>query len=164
MSKIAIFYGSTTGTCESLAGTIAGKLGVSNIYSAADLGATTISEYDVLILGTSTWGDGELQDDWYDAVELLRAANLSGKKIALFGCGDSASYPDTFCGAMGIIYEACQGATIIGKGLSTEGYSFNQSQAVVDGAWVGCAIDEVNESNLTEARIDAWISKIQSEL
>lgn len=164
MSKIAVFYGSTTGTCESLAGVIAGKLGVSDVFSAADLGATSISEYDVLILGTSTWGDGELQDDWYEAVESLKAANLSGKKIALFGCGDSASYPDTFCGAMGIIYEACEGATIIGKGMSLEGYSFSQSQAVVDGAWVGCAIDEVNESDLTEARIDAWIAMLKAEL
>jgi len=164
MSKIAIFFGSTTGTCESLAGIIAGKLGVSDIFSAADLGATTIAEYDVLVLGTSTWGDGELQDDWYDAVELLKSADLSNKKIALFGCGDSASYPDTFCGAMGIVYEACQGASIIGKGMSTDGYSFGQSQAVKDGAWVGCAIDEVNESHLTEARIDAWLAKVKAEL
>lgn len=80
MSKIAVFYGSTTGTCESLAGVISGKLGVSDVFSAADLGAASISEYDVLILGTSTWGDGELQDDWYEAVESLKAANLSGKR------------------------------------------------------------------------------------
>lgn len=48
--------------------------------------------------------------------------------------------------------------------MSLEGYSFSQSQAVVDGAWVGCAIDEVNESDLTEARIDAWIAMLKAEL
>ena len=162
MSKIAVFYGSTTGTCETLAGVIAGKLGTDAVFSAADLDDAKIAEYDLLVLGTSTWGDGELQDDWYDAVEVLKNADLSGKKVALFGCGDSASYPDTFCGAMGILYEAVQGATILGTGMPTDGYSFSASQAVVDGAWVGCALDDVNESDQSEARIDAWLAKVQA--
>ena len=164
MSKIAVFYGSTTGTCETLAGQIAEKLGTSDVFSAADLDAAKIADYDVLVLGSSTWGDGELQDDWYDAVETLKKADLSGKKVALFGCGDSASYTDTFCSAMGIIYEAVAGATVVGKGISTDGYSFSNSLAVVDGAWVGCALDEVNESDQTAARIDAWVAKVKSEL
>ena len=164
MSKIAVFYGSTTGTCETLAGQIAEKLGTSDVFSAADLDAAKIADYDVLVLGTSTWGDGELQDDWYDTVETLKKADLSGKKVALFGCGDSASYPDTFCSAMGIIYEAVAGAKVIGQGISTDGYTFGASQAVVDGAWVGCAIDDVNESDQTAARIDAWVAKVKSEM
>ena len=164
MSKIAVFYGSTTGTCETLAGQIAEKLGTSDVFSAADLDAAKIAEYDVLVLGSSTWGDGELQDDWYDAVETLKKADLSGKKVALFGCGDSASYTDTFCSAMGIIYEAVAGATVVGKGISTDGYSFSNSLAVVDGTWVGCALDEENESDQTAARIDAWVAKVKSEL
>lgn len=164
MSKIAVFYGSTTGTCETLAGQIAEKLGTSDVFSAADLDDAKIAEYDVLVLGSSTWGDGELQDDWYDAVETLKKADLSGKKVALFGCGDSASYTDTFCSAMGIIYEAVAGATVVGKGISTDGYSFSNSLAVVDGAWVGCALDEVNESDQTAARIDAWVAKVKAEL
>ena len=164
MSKIAVFYGSTTGTCETLAGQIAEKLGTSDVFSAADLDAAKIADYDVLVLGSSTWGDGELQDDWYDAVETLKKADLSGKKVALFGCGDSASYPDTFCSAMGIIYEAVAGAKVIGQGISTDGYTFDASQAVVDGVWVGCAIDDVNESDQTAARIDAWVAKVKSEM
>lgn len=165
MSKIAVFFGSTTGTCETLACTIADKLGTSDVFSAADLDADKIAEYDVLVLGSSTWGDGELQDDWYDPVELLKSG-LEGKKVAVFGCGDSASYPDTFCGAMGIIYEAAVegGATIVGAGMPTDGYDFGASQAVVDGAWVGCALDDVNESDKTEERIDAWVAKVQSEI
>ena len=164
MSKIAVFYGSTTGTCETLAGQIAEKLGTSDVFSAADLDAAKIADYDVLVLGSSTWGDGELQDDWYDAVETLKKADLSGKKVALFGCGDSASYPDTFCSAMGIIYEAVAGAKVIGQGISTDGYTFGASQAVVDGVWVGCSIDDVNESDQTAARIDAWVAKVKSEM
>ncbi len=164
MSKIAVFYGSTTGTCESLAGQIAEKLGTGDVFNATDLDENKIAEYDLLVLGTSTWGDGELQDDWYDAVEVLKSADLSGKKVALFGCGDSESYPDTFCGALGELYKACEGADIIGQGISTDGYNFSDSEGVVDGVWVGLALDDINESGQTEARIDAWVAKVKSEL
>ena len=100
MSKIAVFYGSTTGTCETLAGVIASKLGTDAVFSAAD--------------------------------------------------------------AMGIIYEAVQGANIVGAGMPTDGYSFSSSQAVVNGAWVGCALDDVNEPDQSEARINAWLAKVRA--
>lgn len=65
------FYGSSTGTCEELANQIAEKLGVSStdVHSVDKMTADKIKEYEVLVLGTSTWGDGELQDDWYDGVK-----------------------------------------------------------------------------------------------
>ena len=89
MKKTGIFYGSSTGTCEDLANQIADKMGVaaSDVYSADKLSADLVKEYDLLILGTSTWGDGELQDDWYDGIKVLKSADLSFKSIALFGCG-----------------------------------------------------------------------------
>ena len=72
MKKIGIFYGSSTGTCESLAEQLAGELGVTggDVHSADKLTAELANTYDVLVLGTSTWGDGELQDDWYDAIKV----------------------------------------------------------------------------------------------
>ena len=108
MKKIVIFYGSTTGRTEGVAEKIAEKLGVpsSNVYSASDIKKVDIASYDVFILGSSTWGDGELQDDWYDAIEILKNENLKDKIVALFGCGDSYSYEDTFCDAMGILYKS----------------------------------------------------------
>ena len=107
MKKIGIFYGSSTGTCESLAEQLAGELGVTggDVHSADKLTAELANTYDVLVLGTSTWGDGELQDDWYDAIKVLKGMDLHGKDVALFGCGDSESYCDTFCNGMGILYE-----------------------------------------------------------
>ena len=103
MKKTGIFYGSTTGTTESVARLIAEKLGVSpeNVHDVSKLDVALVESYEALILGTSTWGDGELQDDWYDGIKVLKNANLSGKTIALFGCGDSESYSDTFCDGMG---------------------------------------------------------------
>lgn len=107
MKKTGVFYGSSTGTCEELANQIAEKLGVSStdVHSVDKMTADKIKEYEVLVLGTSTWGDGELQDDWYDGVKVLKSADLSMKFVALFGCGDSDSYCDTFCDGIGVLYE-----------------------------------------------------------
>ena len=99
MSKTIVVYGSTTGTCESIAQTLGDQLGA-EVINVADLTADQLAEADNIVLGTSTWGAGELQDDWYDGVNVVKSANLSGKRVALFGCGDSASYSDTFCGGM----------------------------------------------------------------
>ena len=107
MKKTGVFYGSSTGTCEELANQIAEKLRVSStdVHSVDKMTADKIKEYEVLVLGTSTWGDGELQDDWYDGVKVLKSADLSMKFVALFGCGDSESYCDTFCDGIGVLYE-----------------------------------------------------------
>ena len=105
MKKIGIFYGSTTGTTEAVAEQIASHLGggSSEVYNVGNTDAKVAEEYELLILGSSTWGSGELQDDWYDFLEQLAGKNLSGKKIALFGCGDAMSFGNTFCYAVGII-------------------------------------------------------------
>ena len=163
MKKTVVVYGSSTGTCESIANTIASKLGVEAI-NVADLSDAVVAENDNLILGTSTWGAGELQDDWYDGVEVLKGADLTGKTVALFGCGDAESYPDTFCGAIAEIYNAVKDqANVIGA-VSTDGYTFDDSEAVVDGQFVGLALDDVNEDDKTEGRIDAWLDAIKGQL
>lgn len=164
MSKIAVVYGSTTGTCESLASRVAEKLGADQVMSVDDFDSSVADSHDVLVLGSSTWGDGELQDDWYDGVEVLKGLDLTGKKVALFGCGDSACYPDTFCNAIGLLAQACDGATLIGAGMSTDGYAPCESEGIVDGHWLGCALDEMNESAQTEARLDEWAGMVKAAL
>ncbi len=160
MSKVIVVYGSTTGTTEDVAGRIASALGAEAI-PVSNLTADVIAANDVLVLGSSTWGCGELQDDWYDGVEKLKAANLKGKKVAVFGCGDSASYSDTFCDAMSIIAKAAvdAGAQLIGK-VSTDGYTFDSSASADGGEFVGLAIDEMNESDKTDGRIAAWVKSL----
>lgn len=167
MKKMGIIYGSSTGTCESIAETIAEKLGIASadVIDASKITADKVGEYDVLLLGTSTWGDGELQDDWYDAVKVIKAVDLTGKTVALFGCGDSESYCDTFCDGMGIIYDQLKdsGCTLIGK-VSADDYTFSSSVAAIDGMFVGLALDDVNENDRTEERIDNWIEEIKNNL
>ena len=155
MSKIGVFYGSTTGTTEDVARKIAEKLNVpqGDIHDASTLTDALVKEYDVLVLGTSTWGAGELQDDWYDGVKVLKKADLSHKVVALFGCG------------IGILYEDLKdtGCTFIGI-TDTAGYTFDASVAVVNGKFVGLPIDEVNEDSQTDQRIDQWVEGLKKEI
>ncbi len=164
MGKTIVVYGSSTGTCEAIAGKIAEKIGAEAI-NVADLTADVIAENDNLLIGTSTWGAGELQDDWYDGVDTLKGADLSGKVVAVFGCGDSASYSDTFCGAMKELYDAAKagGATVVGE-VDIDGYTFDDSDAVVDNKFVGLALDDINEDDKTDSRIDAWLEQINRSL
>lgn len=164
MNKTIVIYGSSTGTCQSIAEKIASKLKVEAI-DVQTLDAGVVDSYDNLIIGTSTWGAGELQDDWYDGLKLLQGANLSGKTIAIFGCGDCESYGDTFVSAMGELYNGLKGsgAAFIGH-VPTAGYNFSDSEAVVDGEFVGLALDDVNEEDKTDERIDAWIESIKDKL
>ena len=167
MNKTCIIYGSSTGTCQDLASRIAAKLGVDNadVFDAGSISAEQLEGYQNLVLGTSTWGAGEMQDDWYDGVKAVKAANLNGKTVAIFGCGDSEGYSDTFCGGMGELYNAAKeaGAKVIGQ-VSTDGYTYDDSEAVVDGQFVGLALDEVNEDDKTDEGIDAWVAAIKPEL
>ena len=140
-------------------------MGVDNVINVTDLDNSVIANNDNLILGTSTWGAGEVQDDWYDGLKVIKNADLSGKTVALFGCGDSESYPDTFVGGMAEIYNAVKqaGANVIGA-VATDGYTFDDSESVVDGKFVGLALDEVNEDRKTDERIDDWVAEIKPSL
>jgi flavodoxin I len=164
MSKTIVIYGSSTGTCESIAEKIAQKLGCEAL-NVQELTAAVVAAKENLILGTSTWGAGELQDDWYDGLNTLKAADLTGKTIALFGCGDCATYSDTFVGGIGELYDGIKqsGAKFIGA-VSTDGYTFDDSSAVVDGKFVGLPLDEINEDDKTDSRIDAWVAQISPSL
>jgi len=164
MNATIVIYGSSTGTCEAIAEKIAQKLGCEAI-NVQDLTADVVESNQNLILGTSTWGAGELQDDWYDGLRVLQGANLADKTIALFGCGDCESYGDTFVGGIGELYNGIKesGARFVGA-VSTDGYIFDDSEAVVDGKFVGLPLDDVNEDDKTDARIDAWVAEISPNL
>ena len=164
MKKTIVVFGSSTGTCEAIAEKIAQKLGC-EVMDVQNLTAEVVESHENLILGTSTWGAGELQDDWYDGLKVLQGADLSGKTIALFGCGDCESYSDTFVGGIGELYNAIKasGARFVGA-VDTDGYSFDDSEAVIDGKFIGLPLDDVNEDDKTDVRIEAWIAEILPNL
>ena len=164
MNTTIVIYGSSTGTCEAIAEKIASKLDCEAV-NVQDLTTDIINDHQNLILGTSTWGAGELQDDWYDGLKTLQESDLSGKVIAFFGCGDCESYSDTFVGGMGELYNGIKdsGAHFIGS-VDTDGYTFDDSEAVIDGRFIGLPLDDINEDDKTDARIEAWIAVISPNL
>lgn len=164
MNTTIVIYGSSTGTCEAIAEKIASKLGCEAV-NVQELTTDIIDNHKNLILGTSTWGAGELQDDWYDGLKTLNESDLSGKVIAFFGCGDCESYSDTFVGGMGELYNGIKdsGAHFIGS-VDTDGYTYDDSEAVIDGRFIGLPLDEINEEDKTDSRIEEWLSAISAEL
>lgn len=134
---------------------------VHNIVSASPI---DLGKYEILLLGSPTWGAGDLQDDWFDFLPKIKSLDLSDKIIGLFGCGDSASFSDTFCDAIGTIYQELQetGARFIGS-VSIDGYSFDNSRAVINNQFIGLPLDEINEDDQTTARIENWIKQLKTE-
>lgn len=165
MKATAIIYGSTGDNTKNVAKKIASRIEGASLIDVALMKASDIDKYDNLILGTSTWGVGDLQDDWEGFLPDLKKANLEGKTIALFGLGDSSSYSDTFVDGMGILYEAIKdkGCAFIGA-VPTEGYSFDASRADIGGEFVGLALDEDNEYALTDSRLTDWLNGISQYL
>lgn len=166
MEKIGIFYGTSTGNTEYVAKQLADKLNLSPsaLFDVSQVDGGQISQFDLLIFGSSTLGYGDLQDDWYDFIEDVKGSDLSGKKVAVFGLGDSSSYPDTFCDAIGLIATAVQeaGATLIGNHVDKSDYLFDDSISVVNDAFCGLPLDEDNEPDKTEERVEKWVKQLQS--
>ena len=164
MAKIGIFYGSTTGVTEEIAGKISEKLDNADVHNIAG-NLEKMNDYDVIIMGTSTWGYGDLQDDWLGVLDDMPSLNLSGKKVAYFGTGDQSSFSDTFIDGIGIIHEKIKdsGITLIGE-TETDGYTFDDSKGVEDGKFLGLAIDEVNQSDLTDERVEKWTEELKKAL
>lgn len=159
-----IFYGSTTGNTEALACEIAAKLGIaaSDIHDVGSASADQAAPYDTLLLGSSTWGVGDLQDDWYEFVEALKKENLAGKKVGLFGCGDSGSYPDSFGDALGVIREELSGTgcTFVGE-VDASDYASTGSKAFAGGKVLGLLADD-DEPGKTPARTETWVAALQN--
>lgn len=167
MKKTGIFYGSTNGDTENVAQKIATRLGIGkeDIHNVANTQPNAVEPYEVLLLGCSTWGVGEMQDDWNDFLFKLKDLDLKGKTVALFGCGDSVSFGGSFCDALGVIYKELQrtGCTFTGE-VAPSGYNFDNSEAMIDGKFVGLPIDEMNEQDKTDERINNWTEELKKTL
>merc|ERR1719451_79337 len=165
---VGLLYSTTTGNSETVAGYVADKTGLEAV-DIGDLSGDDVAGFDGLIIGAPTWHTGADTERsgtaWDDFIYGdLTSIDLSGKKVAIFGVGDSSGYGDNFCDAMDEL-KTCfekQGASIIGS-VSTDTYEFEESKSVADGKFVGLACDEDNQPDLSEERVVAWLAQIKSE-
>ena len=160
--RIALFYGSTLGTAKAVAESIAEKIAV-DLFDVSK-GIEDMRSYEKIILGTNTWGYGELQDDWESVRAAFEKIDFSGKKVAIYSTGDGEGYPDTFVDAIGILGEIVEknGGSLVAF-TETEGYNFSDSKALRDGKFIGLAIDDNNQSSMTETRIKNWVEILKGE-
>jgi flavodoxin I len=168
MSKIGLFYGTQTGNTQTIAEQIQKEFGGSSVVTLHDIcdsEASDFEEYQCIIVGCPTWNIGEMQSDWdgfYN--DELDGMDFGGKKVAYFGPGDQIGYADNFQDAMGLLEEkiSSRGATTVGH-WSIDGYDFNESKAVKNGKFVGLALDEDNQSDLTDERVKTWVAQVKGE-
>jgi flavodoxin I len=167
MAKIGLFYGSTTGNTVRGAELIQKAFGP-GLVDLLDVGIASsqdLKKYDAMIFGTSTWHWGGLQDEWALFEDYLTGEILKGKKVAFFGVGDQKRYPDHFVDGMGLLYEKVKplGVKVVGM-WPREGYDFDASAALLGDHLVGLALDEDNESQKSEDRVNRWVLQLKKEL
>ena len=128
MKTALILFGSTTGNTENVADRIGKTLSDAGFdVSVKNVAKASIADLDgghsAILLGASTWGDAEIefQEDFASFYEEMDKADLKGKKVALFGCGDS-SYPH-FCGAVTMLEQKVEelGGTLLNEPLRIDG-------------------------------------------
>lgn len=124
MTKVIIVYCSLTGNTEEMSEAIEAGVKEAGVEvarrDAYDAKADELAGYDGIIMGAYTWGDGELPDEFLDFFEDLDELDLSGKKAAVFGSGDT-SYSN-YCGAVDIMENKLRelGAEIVHESLKFE--------------------------------------------
>ncbi|MFV0555126.1 MAG: flavodoxin [Mangrovibacterium sp.] len=164
--KTSLLYGFHTHKTAEAAEKIAAAYGKEKleIINAEEITEAQFLAYDYYIIGVATWWDGELPNYWDEFVPALEEMDLTGKKFAIFGLGDQACYGENFNDGIGLFAQIIeqQGGTIVGY-TSAEGYRFEHSEALRESnQFCGLCLDEVNQSELTDQRIAAWVNRLFS--
>lgn len=163
MEKIGIFYGTTSGITAGIVDEIEFYLRGEN-YEVFDVanGIKDIKDIENLILVSPTYGVGELQKDWENVYDELKTIDFKNKIVGIVGVGNQFAFGESYVGAMRKLYDVVvkNGGKVVGF-TSTEGYSYEETESVVDEKFVGLALDESNQDNETPDRIKAWIKEIK---
>lgn len=169
MPKIGLFYGSKRGDTADAAEQIQKifnkiEKDLVDVYNVKKVELTKLEEYDKIILGSSTWEDGELQLHWKRAFPQMDEIDLSGKQVAVFGLGNQSEFSTTFQSAMGTLARKARerGAELVGF-WPIDGYDFMESPAVEDDMFLGLPLDNTNQYEMTEDRISSWVEQVAQE-
>lgn len=136
------------------------------LFNIKDVSLLKAQEFEQLIFGISTWDFGELQEDWESSWQDIATLALADKTAAIFGLGDQIGYADWFQDAVGMLHDELLilGCDFVGY-WPNEGYEFNQSKALTEGGefFVGLSLDDENQYEQSEQRIDDWCKQVFSE-
>ncbi|WP_251621029.1 flavodoxin [Odoribacter lunatus] len=168
---IGLFYAPTGGSVHKVAKRIKQKIKNRKVDMRylQDVKAEQFLHYKYIIIVSSTLGQDAWQnkgkDEWAAFMPEIRKLSLNGHLIALVGLGNYVLYPGNFADGLRSLANTFKerGATLIGA-TPADDYSFTSSQAVKDNMFVGLPIDEDNEADKTDARIEKWLSMILPEM
>ena len=169
MAKIGLFFGSSTGKTEAVAYQLKDEFdkrqpGLVDVFNIGSSTPEQMMQYEYLIWGCPTWNTGQLQDDWEIFLPKIKAMNLTGKKLALFGLGDQNGYGFNFIDAIGMLADAAMESGVQMWGLwKTESYQFEESKAQFEDLFMGLAIDDEGQQDMTSARLAKWVDQLISE-
>lgn len=176
MKKIGIFFGTETGTTRLIAKKIYKLMGeqlADKPVNVNRIQPQQLLAYDALILGTPSYGVGEipglsagcLESNWEEFLKLFGNPDLTGKAIAMFGLGAQERYAERFASSLITLYKVFEGlgAKMIGE-WPVEGYEFTHSASIVEDKFVGLVIDQRTQSMQTEDRISRWVQQIKPAL
>ncbi|MCG9556904.1 flavodoxin FldB [Vibrio kanaloae] len=167
--KIGLFYGSTTCYTEMAAEKIRGIIGedLVDIHNVKESPLSLMADYDLLLLGISTWDFGEIQEDWNELWDDIATTPVKGKVVALFGLGDQEGYGEWFLDAMGLLHDELKtaGAEFVGFWQNDDSYEFEASKALTEdqSQFVGLALDEDSQYELSDERIATWVEQVLVE-
>jgi flavodoxin II len=171
--KIGLFYGSTTCYTEMAAEKIQAKinqtLGYTSVelFNIKDVALSKTQNFDILIFGISTWDFGELQEDWESTWQDISELDLASKTVAIFGLGDQLGYAEWFQDAVGMLHDELLvlDCDIVGY-WPNQGYDFIASKALTEDKtfFVGLCLDDENQYDLTDERIDNWCNQLLAEV
>jgi flavodoxin I len=173
MDKIALLYAPAKGSTEKVARLLQNKIGpekIDIIQIEENTSTSILNTYSKIIFGISTvgrdsWDSKYIKIAWDFFLPKLEKVDLKGKTVAIFGLGDHILYTNNFVDSMGALANTLVkcGVNLIGK-TSVDGYKFNDSSAIIDEMFVGLPIDEDNEPELTDQRLNTWILNISKPL
>ncbi len=133
--KILVLYATYSGGTQTAADIIATVLknnaaNQGEMKTPTEISPTDLLGYDMVVVGSPSWDyegkTGMPHQDFISFIEQSKTVNLTGKKCAIFGLGDSTY--EHFCGAVEHLEEWVKGlkGQLSTESLRIDGFFFNQ--------------------------------------
>ena len=168
---IGLFYAPSGGSVHKVAKRIKQKIKGRKVdmLHIRDVKPEDFLNYRNIILVSSTVGkdawNNNGTDEWAAFMPGLQKLHLDGRRIALVGLGNCVMYPNNFADGLRDLANLMKekGGLLTGQ-TEADDYTFSMSRAIQDNLFVGLPLDEDNEADKTEARLDKWLSLVLPEM
>jgi flavodoxin I len=119
------------------------------------------SQYDLVLLGTPTYGAGDWHYLWALHGEDVCSRFDSGQTVALFALGDSRGHAESFAGGLARLYEICvrKGFGCVGA-INARSFRFEHSPALVGDRFPGLVLEYRREYRAAPAIVSRWAASI----